>query len=113
MAADRAALLATDRADKAQAIAVARAIRDANVDRDLLEHTQQIAAINGSQRRAAASLVALEGSVKEIVISNQAVAEHLVATTAKQFSRRTWVVGILTAIASYLALFGFLLVNLH
>lgn len=112
-ASERAAQLATETANKAQDIAVARAVRDANVDRDLLQHTQRLDTINGSQRRMADSLALMQSSLQEIVVTSEAVAKHVVTTNANRISKRTIVLMTLSAIASYLALFGFLIANVH
>lgn len=113
MAAERAVSLATVAADKAQAIAVERAVRDANIDRDILQHAQRLDAINGSQRKMAESLASVETTLKEIVTTSQAVAAHITSKNASQISRRAVVFGILTTVASYLAILALLITSVH
>lgn len=97
-AADRAAQLATANAEKDKEIAVARAVRDALVDRDLADHAQHLSTINGSQANMAASLDALETSFSELTTSNAAIAKYVTDQTTDKFSKRTlWFAGAAAA----------------
>lgn len=113
-AADRAAALALANADARTKLAVDRAVKDANIDRDLREHAQHLAEINGSQRDMARSLEQLQGSLKELTSAFQtqlATQEVLAdAITKRQaagaagWSRRAVWVSIAGVIAAYLSI---------
>jgi hypothetical protein len=113
LASARAAELALHGAERAQKIAVDRAVKDANIDRDLRDHERHLAEINGSQRDMAKSLSALQTSFEEMTIANKAVAAYVVKRSGSQFSRLTLWIMALGVIASYAALLGLLIANGH
>lgn len=85
------------RSERAQALAIAQAVRDALVDRTLHEHAARLNHINGSQRETAASLAAVDKKV-----------DGLVALATASADRSGWVLkrwqlwtGILGVIAAY------------
>jgi hypothetical protein len=107
----KASSLAANEAEKAQAIAVARAVKDANYDRDLRDHAAHLTQINGSQRSMAASLTEVKQSVGSLAESferqataNAAVAKYVGEQSSGQFSRRTLWIGGLAAGATWLAI---------
>lgn len=107
-AADRAAQLVVAATEKATQLAVERAVRDANVDRDIRDHEERLNAINGSQVEFAKSLARVEKAVDTLAEKSErssAVTEALSQYVEKQssgrFSKWTIIVGVVTAIAAY------------
>jgi hypothetical protein len=109
-AADRAAELALVDADKATRLAVERAVRDANVDRDLAEHSAHLRQINHSQEKMALSLQAVQASLGEMVIANQAVAKFVREQGRSALSKRTLWLGALGMLAAWGAVIAAVLV---
>jgi hypothetical protein len=110
-AAERAARLATERAKKDQQQAIDRAIRDANVDRDIHEHSLHLEQINGSQREAAASLVRLETDVAALRTDftlqtkiQEALAVSIQKRSGRSFTRFQVVMGVAMAASAYFSL---------
>lgn len=84
LAADRAAKLALVDADKATELAVRRAVKDANVDRDLAEHAKRLKDINSSQRTMAIALEGVQKALESLVTADEAQAKF-----RKEISERT------------------------
>lgn len=103
--AERAIALASANAEKAQELAVQRAVRDANVDRDLRDHDKQLA-------QMAKSLDGLQAAFEEMTTSTRAVAKYVAEQTKGQYSKRTlWVAGA-AAVATWLAIIATLLTRI-
>lgn len=88
--------------DDERAQAIAQAVRDALVDRTLSEHTAQLQQINGSQREMAKSLA-------EMTVSSEAVAKYVKDQTAGQFSKWTLWLGVIAAVATWVAIIATLI----
>lgn len=111
-AADRAATRAIElsrvEADRAQQLAVARAVKDANVDRDLNDHARHLEQINGSQRAMAASLeemrrdlMKISDSFRQQMDATKVISDFVGKQTTAGFNRRSlWIAGLL-AFAAY------------
>lgn len=111
----RAAAIEKDRAE-----AVARAIRDTNVERDLRDHGAHLREINGSQEQAVKSLASLETTQAAIVATlelarTQAAAdiERQKEFASKRVSRRAFLVAVFAAIAGYLSIIVAILTQIH
>ena len=120
LAADRAAVLARIDAEKTTQAAVDRAVKDANVDRDLREHSRHLEAINGSQRDMANSLQHVEQGVEELAAAFQmqikiqeALADAIKVQHTRGISRRTLWLSALGVLAAYLTLLGLLATSVH
>lgn len=96
--------------EKKRAEAVARAVRDTNVERDLQEHGEHLREINGSQEKAVKSLAALEATLAGIVATLAAAkiqsaedVERQERSDANRVSKRTFALAVIAAIAGYLS----------
>lgn len=85
----------TPEEERTQAQAVARAVKDALIDRDLADHARHLNEINGSQQAMATSLASVESSLTSLVASaatqaavTNALAGEVKARLASQLSRR-------------------------
>lgn len=116
MAAARAAELALTGAEKAQDIAVKRAVKDAIVERDLADHSRHLDAINGSQRKMAESLGALQVTMtgladtfdRQAAVTN-AIGKHLKDQASSRFSKWTMRIAALGGLAAYGSILAILL----
>jgi uncharacterized protein YbjT (DUF2867 family) len=110
---DRAADLAAAAAEKATKIAVERAIKDRDVEHTLSLHSDQLKAINGSQKRMAVSLTALEGTLERQTVASETVAVYMEKQDNRKFT--AWQIRVLVAgvIGSYGGIVALLLTTGH
>lgn len=99
--AERLALLV---ADRATSLAVERAVRDTNVDRDLRDHDRHLQEIDGSQRSLAASVAALEKLVQRMTTAAEALGGYVSEQSSRRFSKWTLWFGVFAAAATWVAI---------
>jgi hypothetical protein len=86
-AAERAADLARQDGERATRLAVDRAVKDANVDRDLREHAEHLREINGSQKKMATSLENVEKAMLQQATATEAISKYVKEQGGKRFTR--------------------------
>lgn len=120
VAAERAAELALRDADRTQKLAVERAVKDANVERDLREHGAHLDQINGSQHEMASTLVRLERAVSDLAATfdvqvkiQEALAKAVQKQGGLRLSRKALIISALGVIAAYCTLVVLVVINVH
>jgi VIT1/CCC1 family predicted Fe2+/Mn2+ transporter len=92
-------------AERTQALAIERAVRDTNIDHDLREHQQHLEQINGSQEKMADSLEALKITLSEMAdmqhrqtAASEAIGTHARQQIEKSSANRMFIIGLLAVL---------------